>query len=65
MIEGTRVILNSSLGEIERIVAEDLGEILLVCHEDEWNRARSAGEKPVSIGFRRTEVVQEWADARK
>lgn len=58
MVEGSRVFLNSSCGEIERVLVKDMGEVLLVCREEEWRRANEAGDIPVSVGFKRVDLVQ-------
>lgn len=58
VIEGSKVFLNSSCGEIERVLVKDIGEVLLVCREEEWKRARKAGELPVSVGFKKTDLIK-------
>lgn len=58
MIEGTVVYLNSSQGKIKRVLVKDMGGILLVCRKEEWRRANESEELPVSVGFKRTDLVE-------
>lgn len=56
--KGQSVTLNSALGEVERVVVEVLGDVLLVCRKEEYRTARREGRKPASIGFRRSDLVE-------
>jgi hypothetical protein len=57
IMQNQTVRLHSALGVIERVVVEDLGEILAVCREDELNNAIAEGRKPATVGFRKTSIV--------
>jgi len=41
----------------QMIVVEDLGDILVVCTEQEFDAASAAGREPSTIGFRRSSVL--------
>jgi hypothetical protein len=56
-MENTLVRLRSYLGLIDRVVVQDLGDILLVCRKQELEAARSEHRDPSAIGFRRDDVV--------
>lgn len=56
-VEGKKVTLRSSLGQIQRILVKDLGEIVLVCREEEYAQAVTEGREPVTIGFPRVDIV--------
>lgn len=58
MLEVKKVYLNSSSGEIERVLVKEVGEILLVCRKEEWERAIRAGEEPITIGFKRADMIE-------
>jgi hypothetical protein len=54
---GQRVRLLSSEGPIVRIVVRDLGEILLVCRDDELEKARDEGREPIAVGFKKRDLI--------
>jgi hypothetical protein len=58
MTEGTRIYLNSSRGKIERVLVKELGEVVLVCRKEEWDRAKGAGQEPTAVGFKRADLIQ-------
>jgi hypothetical protein len=51
------VKLRSADGIIERVVARDLGEVLMVCRPEEYHRARAEAREPAMIGFRRSDLI--------
>jgi hypothetical protein len=51
------VTLNSSQGPIERVVLQELGDILLVSRQEEVDAARQQHREPFAIGFRRADVI--------
>jgi len=57
LIEGQAVTLNSFCGKIVRIVVQDLGDVVLVTKKETYESAKKAGKEPVSIGFRRADVL--------
>lgn len=57
--EGQEVTLLSSLGVIKRVVVQDLGETLLVCLPEEFERAAKEKREPISVGFPRSDVIPE------
>jgi hypothetical protein len=57
LVVGQHVVLESSQGRIQRVVVEDMGEIVLVTREEEYRTAKMAGNQPVSIGFRRADII--------
>lgn len=59
MTEGSTVFLKSSAGEIERILVQDMGDILLICRKEEWERAMAAHESPIAVGFKRTDLIRQ------
>jgi len=60
---GQTVTLLSHGGLISRTIVADLGEVLLVCLESEFRRAQAEGREPVSVGFRRSDMVPAQAGA--
>ena len=56
------VKLMSADGMIERVVVEDLGDVLAVCRRQEYEMARLEKREPVVVGFRRSMVVELQAD---
>ena len=59
MHRGQRVTLESTHGPIERVVVEDLGDVLLICRERELHDADAEDREPVAVGFRRSAVLAE------
>ena len=57
ILVGRVVTLDSSTGPIDRVVVRDLGEIVLVCRADEYKKAEKEGREPVSVGFKRTDIL--------
>ena len=57
MTVGSKVTLASSQGHIERIVVEDLGEIIRVCREEEFLQAKKEGREPVTVGFPKKDIL--------
>lgn len=55
---GQAVKLLSSLGLVTLIVVADLGEVLLVCRADEFERAKKERRDPLAIGFKKTDLVE-------
>lgn len=55
--QGQEVTLLSHQGVIKRRVVQDLGDVILVCLAEEFDRARAEGREPVSIGFKRSDVI--------
>lgn len=51
------VTVSSSLGPVNRMVVNDLGDILLVCRQEEYDRAKAEGREPVTIGVRRSDML--------
>ncbi len=41
----------------QRRVWEDLGEGVLICSEDEYQRARQEEDEPLYVGFPRADVI--------
>ena len=46
------------LGVIERIVVEDRGEVILVCRSQEFEAAQGEGREPISVGFKRSDILE-------
>jgi len=57
LIAGQQVTVNSFCGKIVRIVVQDLGDVVLVTKKETYESAKRAGNQPVSIGFRRSDVL--------
>lgn len=51
------VTIESFYGRIERVVVEDLGNILRVCRIEELKSASLVGRLPATIGFNKVDVV--------
>jgi hypothetical protein len=51
------VIVTSSLGPVDRRVVADLGDILLVCRQEEYEVAKLEGRDPITIGVRRSDMI--------
>lgn len=56
-LSGQLVALRSSTGIIRRIVVADHGDILLVSRQEEYEDARRVPREPVTIGFKRGDLV--------
>jgi len=59
MQTGQEVTLSSHHGPIKRVVVRDLGEVLLVCRPDEFDSAQKERREPISVGFRKSAVIDE------
>jgi len=57
MLIGQLVTLRSSQGDIVRTVVRDMGEIVLVCRTEEYERAKLEGREPAAIGFKRSDII--------
>lgn len=55
---GQQVTLDSSHGEITRVVVEDLGDVITVCTKQELDTAKSQYRQPFRIGFRKKDVIR-------
>lgn len=53
-----QVILASSNGPIKRVVVADLGEVILVCRQTEYLSALEQGRDPVSVGFKKADILK-------
>ena len=58
MTVGTKVTLNSSLGRIERVLVEDLGDVVRICREEEYATAKKQGREPTTVGFPKRDVIE-------
>ena len=56
-LSGQLVTLLSSVGPIKRVVVQDLGDVLLVCLVEEYEKAKIDAREPATIGFKRSDVV--------
>jgi hypothetical protein len=52
------VVLNSAKGRIERVIVEDLGDVISVCRAEELQAARIQERAPAAIGFRKSDIVE-------
>jgi hypothetical protein len=56
---GQRVILNAYGGnKISRVVVQDLRSVVMICKQEEYDRATAENRPPISIGFHRMDVLQ-------
>jgi hypothetical protein len=55
--KGQEVSLDSSQGRIRRVVVAVVGDVVLVCRDEERARAAREGREPVAVGFRLTDVL--------
>jgi hypothetical protein len=56
---GQRITVNAYGGKrISRIVVQDLNHVVLICKQEEFERARTENRPPISVGFHREDVVQ-------
>lgn len=58
MQRGQVVTLDARFGEIQRVIVEDLGQILLVCRKDEFQAAEKEGRIPIAIGFPKEAIIK-------
>ena len=55
---GDVVLLNAFPAQvIQRVVWDDLGDVLTICREDEYNAALKADRKAITVGFKKSYVV--------
>lgn len=54
---GQLVTVNSARGPIDRVVAFDLGDVVILALQDDYKDVKIAGIGPFSIGFRRHDLV--------
>jgi hypothetical protein len=45
--------------EIERRVVGVKGDVVVVCRDEEYQKARKEGREPITVGFRIDDVLQE------
>jgi hypothetical protein len=57
LYKNQHVSLASSKGIIQRVVVDDLGEIITVTTQQELNAARVGGRQPSVAGFPKSDVV--------
>jgi hypothetical protein len=57
IVEGQPITLRSSLGIIQRIAVQVVGDVVLICRQDEFEAAKRERRAPFSIGFRLDDVV--------
>lgn len=55
---GQMVTLDSANGRIQRVVLEDLGDVVTVCTPEELAAAKSQYRQPLRIGFKKKDVVR-------
>lgn len=55
--EGKVVRLSSALGEISRRVVRVTGDLVVICTEQEYQRAMQEHRSPLTIAFRRSDVL--------
>jgi len=54
---GQQVTANAYGGKkLSRTVVEDRGEVVLICQQEEFQRARAEGRTPVAVGFPKKEI---------
>jgi hypothetical protein len=54
---GQLVTLDAFGGPIERVVVEILGDVVAVCRREELERAKRERRNPVTVGFRRRDII--------
>lgn len=47
----------SATGEIQRTIVKDIGEVVLICRAEEYDLARSENRSPVSVGFKKVDII--------
>lgn len=56
--KGVRVLVKCAGGDFrENVVWDDLGDVVLVCAEDQFERMLGGYNAPMPIGFRRSDVM--------
>jgi len=60
LLSGQRVTVNAFGGkQLSRIVVEDIGQTVLICKLEEFDRAKAEGRPPVYIGFPKSDVTKD------
>ena len=54
---GQHVTLHSSLGIIQRVAVQVVGDVVLVCRQDEYETAKRERREPLSRGFRLSDLI--------
>lgn len=55
---GEVVALESAQGPICRVVVHDWGGVVSVCRKEEFEAAKADMRKPVSVGFRKSDIIK-------
>lgn len=56
--KGAVVLVRCANGDLrENVVWEDVGDVVLVCAKDQFERMHAGYSAPMPIGFRRSDVV--------
>ena len=59
MSKNNIITLRSSQGLIRRVMVRDLGEVVLVCREEEIIAAKKEHREPILVGFKKEDVIKE------
>jgi hypothetical protein len=52
MRPGQTVIATDSMGRsLQRIVTQIIGNTVVICKKEEWEKAEKEGRKPIGVGF--------------
>ncbi len=58
MVKGTMVTaLLYGGGRCQRRVVCDKGDVIVICSEDEYQRAQTEGREPSGVGFPRADII--------
>lgn len=55
---GQLITLRSADGEIQRVVVEDLGDVVTVCTPEELDAAKAQYRQPLRVGFKKKDVLR-------
>ena len=55
---GEIVALNSATGPISRVVVRDLGSIVEVCREEEYEESERLMREPIRVGFKKRDIIK-------
>lgn len=58
MTVGQTVTAISSLGKVERVVVEDLGQVVRICRKSEYEAAQREGRPPTAIALKRSDIIE-------
>lgn len=58
MTVGNTLTLSSSTGVIERVLVKDLGDVVLICRKEEYQRAALEHRDPVTMAFPRADIIE-------